>query len=171
LAFTSLVSRIGSPAENGARDRPGELVDRVGALVLADEIRTDRGGGPGLPAQLLRRDLGAEADVGGGDQHVGGFELGDGRRGGRRRRIRATGQQRSDAAGDDGDDEHNDTRGCHTLTSHKITLRLDPCRYSAGSLRNCHTTARPVRGRACAISAGKRQSMVNEAYLNRVNSW
>src|SRR5262249_24830898 len=128
--------------ERRARDRAGELVDGVRALVLADEGRAGRGGGPGLPAEVRRRDLAAEACIRGGDEPVGGLELRDRRRGGRRR-VRPTGQQRGDAAGDDGDDEHNDTRGCHTLTSYKSRCGWAPGRNSAGL---CATaTRRPDR--------------------------
>src|SRR5262245_29533738 len=103
--------------ERGARDRAGELIDGVGTIALADEIGACGGGRPGLPTQVTGRDFVAEPDVGSGDQDVGGFELSDGG-GGRRRRLGAASKQCRDRAGDEGDDEHNDTRGFHTLTSY-----------------------------------------------------
>src|SRR5439155_13022712 len=55
------------------------------------------------------------------------------------------------------------TRGFHPLHFPLMTLRT---RWIATS------TSRPDHTWSCmVISAGKRQSMVNEAYPNRVNSW
>jgi hypothetical protein len=115
--------------ERCARDRAGEHVDGVGPLALANEVGAGRGRRPGLPAQFLRRYLVAQADVGGGDQDIGGLELSDGRRG-RRRRLRPTGQECGDATGHNGDGKHDDTGGFHTLTSHNHAAT------SGG--RNCH---------------------------------
>ena len=108
--------------ERRARDRACELVDGVRPIVLADEGRSGGGGRPGLPAQVLRRDRRAEADIGIGDQNVDGFELRDRCRG-RRGLIRAAGKQCGDAAGGEGDAKHDDTRGFHTLHFPLITLR------------------------------------------------
>ena len=79
-------------------------------------MKVGLGGGrrPGLPAQVRPATVVPSADVGLGDQDVDGFELGD-----RRRRgggwSGPAGEQRGDTAGGEGDDEHNDTRGFHTL--------------------------------------------------------
>src|SRR5262249_21447330 len=108
---------------------------------------------------VLRGYRRAQADIGSRNQDVGGFELRDGR--GRRSRFPSAGEQRRDAAGNDGDDKNDDTRGFHTLTSY--------AHAAAATRLQLPTDARPTRGRACRISAGKGQSMVNEAYPNRVN--
>ena len=102
--------------ERRARDRAGELLDRVTALGLADEDRACRLGRPELPLHVLRRDRLAELDVDLGDQDLDGVDRG-GDDGLRRRRLFATaaGEQRGSAAGGDRDHEDNKTRGFHTL--------------------------------------------------------
>ena len=130
-----------------------------GLVVLADEIRRSRRW-PARPATARRRreiDC-AHADVGLRDQHVDGVDL-------RRRRgcgfggcLRAAGQQGGDAAGGEGDDKHDDTRGFHTLHSLRTRRPARPRKPHGG---RC--------GRVHGISPAKGQGMVKERYLNRVN--
>jgi hypothetical protein len=94
------------------------------------------------------RDAALQVDL--GDQHIDGFE----RRHLRRRRrgflmAALAGQHRSHSARGEGDPEYDKTRGFHYASLSKKTLRR----------------GRRLRG----IPPAKRQSMVNEAYLNRVN--
>jgi hypothetical protein len=64
------------------------------------------------------------------------------------------------------DGGHDATHGFHTLAFH-MTLRPG----ISGSLGKLETLPGWLSGRVCAISAAKRQSMVNKTYLNRVNGW
>src|SRR5262249_35670465 len=136
-------------------------MDGIGPVVLANEIRPCGRGRPALPAHVALADRSAKPDVGVGDQNVGCLKLND--RGWRRgRRVRAACKQGSNAAGDHGNDQHDDTRGLHTNTS-----------YDYPSTQYLITTTtqplRPLRGPAAWISAAKGQSMVNKRYPNRVN--
>ena len=106
-----------------ARDRARELLDGVRPLALANERRSGSGRRPHLPAQVLRAHRVAQADIGAGDQDVGRFDLRHRRRG---RRIRSSGKQCGNAAGNDGDKEHNDTRGFHTLRSQTHAAAVQP---------------------------------------------
>ena len=117
LALISLASRIGSPAENGARAiEPASSLMASGWSLLRMKFALAAAAGQVCQRRSWRRSTVPDADVGLGDQHVDGFELGDrrGRRFGRLLVDRA-GEQRGNAAGGEGDDKHNDTRGFHTL--------------------------------------------------------
>src|SRR5262249_43802786 len=61
--------------ERLARDRSGELIDGLRALIPADEEGADRGRRPGLPAQIGCLHGVAEADVVAGNQNVGGLDI------------------------------------------------------------------------------------------------
>src|SRR6185312_8240743 len=100
--------------EGRAGDLAGKLLQGVGAVGFADEIAGRGAGGPGLPLHLAGGDRLTETDVGFGDEDLDrvGLDRGD------RldvRRFRAPGEQSGDAAGSEGDDKDDKTRGFHTL--------------------------------------------------------
>jgi hypothetical protein len=119
----NLASRIGSPAENAARViEPATWLMASGLSDL--RMKFALAAAAGQVCQLLGGNRMAQSDVRIGDQDVDGFQLDDRGGGGRlRRRVGSSGQQRGNAASGDGDHEHNDTRGFHTLHFPLITLR------------------------------------------------
>src|SRR5262245_6005116 len=143
-ALMSFASRTGSPARDGA----GHLLDGLRHLGAAHEVRAGGGGRPDLPLDIAcGQDL-THADIDLGDQNLDGVDLCDGsRRSGRR--VGSCRQQCGNSASSNGNAEDNETRGFHTLHFP---------RSRSGRF-----------GPSLVISPAKRQSMVNEAYLNPVN--
>jgi len=102
--------------KGGSRDRPRQLLDRVGLFRSAHEGGACRLGRPVLPQEVLRRNRLAEIDVAPRDQDVDGVHLDGLERCGRRRLVATTsGEQRRNAAGGNRNHENNKTRGFHTL--------------------------------------------------------
>ena len=82
-------------------------------------------GRPGLPVHVAGRRRSGPGDVALGDQDVDGFELRPAAASlGLGRLLGTAGQQRGNATGGDGDRQHDETRGFHTLTLTDMTAGL-----------------------------------------------
>ena len=126
LAFTSFASRTGSPVMKGrARDRTDDLLDGVGTLAAANEIVASGGRRPGLPLHVLGRDRLAEADVVFRDQDVDGLQLND-RCSRQRFVVRPAREVGGNSAGTDGDGQHDNACGIHTLHFPHYAATLPP---------------------------------------------
>ncbi len=154
-----LADRLAARRRARARSSPASSSIAFGPVALADEI-AGRRRSPARPAIAISPAVErlAHADVGFRDQDVDRVELGRGGRLDLRRLLRSAREHRGDAAGAEGDDQDDKTRGFHTLT-----LKA----HRAAALA-AHSTWRRTRPLA-RISAGNGQGMVKQRYLNRVN--
>ena len=107
-----------------AHDHTRKLFDGLWLIVLANEIAARGARGPSLPKYISWRDCLSPGKVGFGDQNVDsvGLRRLDSRG---RRFIRSASKQRGNATRCNGDRQHYDSCGFHTLT---LTMTMRPAR-------------------------------------------